>query len=883
MELSTDLISQFVRATNDDTKPTSKESTVYGTATEYNGEMWVKLDGSDQLVTPVEKTADVKEGERVTVRIKDHTAMITGNTSSPATRKEDFDGLSDDFDTLWDDFGKLKDAYNAKIDEYDEKTNGYDNEIDYYERILPDLRDDPDATIATYIDTEVLTADYIQTKILDADYIKAEIIDAEYVKAQIANVGYLTADSATIKNLEAKDANIENLVAKKATIEDLNATKAKIEDLEAENANINYATIDFANIGTAAMEKFYAGSGLIENVVVGDGVISGTLVGVTILGDYIAGNTILADKLVIKGDDGLYYKLNTSGVTLDTKANEYTRTSTELTSGLKTYVFKGSILDKAFTKSGEQVCLFTNDEGEEIVCCIVENTVDNSRSCYRVNVKTIDETTYVKTTSPWTFTYIKPVAVEDVYTTTGEQLYTFQKYEDRYCCKGTASDGSEVWYVVNVGGESSYVKTSSTWTFSSNVPTAMEGVYTTTGEQVYTFQKLETYFCCIIASTWYNVKVYPPHDEYSKTNREITGAFDGIPLEGIFTSTDEQVWMATGPSGNNTYWCEYESKWYRVNVKADAVTANHDSTNGIDGRIILADSITATQINVSDLVAFDATIGGFSISDDGYTWYHVDVEDETTYIKNSDTWSFSSTTPEPVDGAYTTTGEQVHSFRKLYYCCMVGSTWYHVDVEDGATYVKNTDTWTFSSTTPELVDGVFTTTGEQVYSFRKIEYCCKVKNLAGSIHSYAKDSAENTTRGIYFGNDGQMNIGDSKNYIRYIKGDDGTYRLNISADSISYALNGSQHSLADLASLGEYVAIGTYEGKPCIELGESDSDFKLIITNDRISFRQGATEPAYISDESLYIEKATIENELRFGKFVWKIRPSGNMGLIWEE
>ena len=85
MDLSNDLISQFVKITNDDKKKNS-ESTVYGTVVEYNGEMYVKIDGSD-LLTPVETTADFKPDERVTVMIKNHSATVTGNITSPATNE----------------------------------------------------------------------------------------------------------------------------------------------------------------------------------------------------------------------------------------------------------------------------------------------------------------------------------------------------------------------------------------------------------------------------------------------------------------------------------------------------------------------------------------------------------------------------------------------------------------------------------------------------------------------------------------------------------------------------------------------------------------------------------------------------------------------------
>lgn len=62
---------------------------------------------------------------------------------------------------------------------------------------------------------------------------------------------------------------------------------------------------------------------MIENVVVGDQQITGTLVGVTILGDSIKGGTVIADKLVIKGEDGLYYKLNTDGKTVEKEQTDY--------------------------------------------------------------------------------------------------------------------------------------------------------------------------------------------------------------------------------------------------------------------------------------------------------------------------------------------------------------------------------------------------------------------------------------------------------------------------------------------------------------------------------------------------------------------------------
>lgn len=91
-----------------------------------------------------------------------------------------------------------------------------------------------------------------------------------------------------------------------------------------------------------------------------------------------------------------------------------------------------------------------------------------------------------------------------------------------------------------------------------------------------------------------------------------------------------------------------------------------------------------------------------------------------------------------------------------------------------------------------------------------------------------------------------------------------------------------EQAVDDLGVFAEYIKITTYEGEPCIELGEGDSDFKLLITNTRIMFMEGSGVPAYINNQSLYIKKAVVEEELQQGGFVWKVRSNGNMGLIWK-
>lgn len=99
---------------------------------------------------------------------------------------------------------------------------------------------------------------------------------------------------------------------------------------------------------------------------------------------------------------------------------------------------------------------------------------------------------------------------------------------------------------------------------------------------------------------------------------------------------------------------------------------------------------------------------------------------------------------------------------------------------------------------------------------------------------------------------------------------------------VNTTVNALQQAVTDLGVLNDYVKIGVYESEPCIELGESDSDFKLLITNTRIMFMEGTGVPAYINNQSLYIKKAVVEEELQQGEFVWKARSNGNLGLIWK-
>lgn len=323
MELSYEIISQFAKVVNDNRgNNKGSETTVYGVVvSDGNGNKYVKLDGSDQL-TPLSDnerpsadstTANANIGDRVSVSIKDHTATVTGNISSPSVRTEDFNDLSSGVDRI--------SKFNTVLAERVQANAGY------IKKLQSDKAEIGDLTAATAKITELETK---KASIEDLKAAKAEIDDLKTKKldAEVANIKYATVENLKATNVKVgeisgQQAKFEETTTKKLTAIDGSIKKLDTDKLSAKDATIKYAQIDFANIGKAAIEHFYATSGIIKDLVIGDTSVTGKLVGVTIVGDLIEGGTVKADKLVIQGTDGLYYKLNTDGMKTTAEQTEY--------------------------------------------------------------------------------------------------------------------------------------------------------------------------------------------------------------------------------------------------------------------------------------------------------------------------------------------------------------------------------------------------------------------------------------------------------------------------------------------------------------------------------------------------------------------------------
>lgn len=292
-DLTRDVLKDFADIVIDESNK-DEEVTAYGTTVESDGVDYVKLDGSS-LLTPITTTTDIKPGERVLVLIKNHQAVIIGNSSNPSAGSQELNNLKE---TVNLDKATIKDlvannvtindslkANSARIDSL-EATN-----VEINGKLMADRADitrldtdklnadeadiryaKVDELRATSADVVKLNADYAKfkdasVKRLDANEASIQDLDAKKLSAEAADIKYLTIDNAKATYLQAGDFN-----AYKATVETLLAAKASVEELEANylkvaNAEATYAKITELDALTGSFNTLNADLAKVEELV----------------------------------------------------------------------------------------------------------------------------------------------------------------------------------------------------------------------------------------------------------------------------------------------------------------------------------------------------------------------------------------------------------------------------------------------------------------------------------------------------------------------------------------------------------------------------------------------------------------------------------------
>lgn len=329
MALSQDLVSQFAKLTKNEKQP-DNGTLLKGTYKKIDGEEYVKIDGSD-IWTPVKSTVDAETGERVTVLIKDHTATVNGNISSPSARTKSLDDLKDEVDEYGNTIQQLDNTIqqqgnsiiqiNNNLNQANNTINQHSNTINQQGNAIQQINntiveqgntiDSMNNTITQHGDSIDSMNNTITQHGNSINQMNNTIQQQGNIISQQGNT--IQQQGNTITEF-GSDITILNsaFVISQGRITGL--SQAVVDELVTNSLNSRYANIDFSNIQIAAIASLFSDSGIIEDLIVSQGKITGELVGVTIKGDLIEANTIAADKLVVRGDDGLYYKLNIDGL-----------------------------------------------------------------------------------------------------------------------------------------------------------------------------------------------------------------------------------------------------------------------------------------------------------------------------------------------------------------------------------------------------------------------------------------------------------------------------------------------------------------------------------------------------------------------------------------
>lgn len=868
MALSDELISQFVKNTKDE-QETKSESIVYGTTVEHEGATYVRIDGSE-LLTPIATTTNVTANERVTVMIKNHTATVTGNISSPAARMGDIEDQADAITAMEIAIAKKVDtetlnAETARIDTLvsenvtiKEHLTAAEGDIDILQTNILTVNEKLTARDA---DIENLKTTKLDASVAEITY--ATIASLEATDADIYNLNATYADfvETTTEKLNAAEADIQSLNVDKlsanaadlkyATIEQLKATNADVDNLEADVADIDTLIFgsatgtsihtSFANAVIAQLGDAQIKSAMIENVSASK-ITSGDIItnNVRVLSE--DGKLIISDE-TIQISDGNRIRVQIG----KDASNDYSINIWDADGNLM--FSEGGITDDAIKEA-----IIRNDMVSD-TANIAAHKLDIDSLFEEINdsEKTIKSTRIYLDDQAQTL----DVAFETV-TTDIEEIQN-----------GMSSQGTQI---TAIQGQIA----SKIW--QQDINTAVSEVNETTDNLSTQYEELVQEVDGLSATAASHTSILATKAD-SSTVTEVSNRVTSIEasLDG-FESTV-----------SNTYVTKTEFK--NLEVGGRNLVAGTDETREYVGNASGAtngykDVWTGKTIGIADgteyIVSFDAK---------------ADVAQTIRchfYSPNTTTSSLSSTgqSTESGDGVcdVTITTEWARYWVKWTQTpaetaknIIVGRNLTENDIYIRAVKFEagNTPTdWTPAPEDMATSDELDTLqSSAEMVEIRVSTTESLIQQLSDSIATLITDangeSLMTQTSGGWTFSTGQIqSIVDTTS--------ENLDALTNEVGSISSTVGILQQAVDDLGVLTDYVKITTYENEPCIELGETDSDFKLLITNTRIMFKEGTGVPAYLNNQSLFVKKAVIEEELEQGQFVWKARSNGNLGLMWK-
>ena len=837
MSLSKNLINQFVKVVNYEKKE-SKESTVNGTYKLIDGVKYVQIDGSD-IWTPVNSMVQADDGDRVKVSIKDHNATITGNITNPSAGSSSVQDLKDTVDEHGNTIKQINNSIEQQensiiqidnsikqventILQYDNTINQQNNKIQQFENTINQQNN----TIEQIGNNITQMGDDIEsinnTVIAQGNTITQHDNLIEQQGNIISQQGNIIVQQGT--TLETFNSQIK-IINSGFKIEDGVLTGLSdiiVEKLKTDSLDATYANIDFTNINYAAVKKIFTESGIIKDLVVEEGNITGELVGVTIKGDLIEANTLKADALVVKGENGLYYKLNVDAL------GETTASSDEkYQNGLDGSVIVADSITAEKISVSDLVAFDATIGGFNITENSIYSGVKDS-----VN----------NTTRGIYFNNNGEFAVGDA--------RNFMKY---------FYDGTDKVYKLQISAGSIIMGGSS--------------------------ENIEE----VISKTIKEVQIL-----YALSDSETTA-----PTEG---------WSTTAPE-----WQENKYMWQKTKITYVDETTDESSPTCIQG------AKGATGAPGKDGKGISSTVIEYQESSNGTTiptgtwsktipsvtagqflWTRTTIN----YTDGTEVYGYSVSQMGKT-GATGSAGKGIKSAVTTYQAAVDGVTIPTGDWDPSppattaekiylwsrtiTTYTDNTESIAYAvGATPE---GVKEELNENIQDTADIandaltkanEAYTEIDTLKATITNIVKDdngmvSVEQSASGGI-----QINMTQITNEINSMLDD---LKDKISTEEASDLRNDLNEAINNVESRTAYInAFQDEQGNPYIILGAEDSPFQVRITNTSIDFLQNGEVIAYANGQAFFNLRTVVQQDVQIGLgpgFIFKTRESGNMGLTY--
>ena len=866
MALSNELVSAFVEVTNDQTE-IKKESTVYGTVKLHDGTKYVMLDGSDML-TPISTTVDAEDGERVTVLIKDHTATVTGNTTSPAART----------DTVTD----LDEQVNGRIDNLD------------VEFITVDELEAEKAVIKEAIIEE-----------LDAEFITVDELEAEKAVIKEAIIEELDAEFITVDELEAEKAAIDQLYAKKAEVEVLEADVAEIDTLIFGSASGDVIQSSFSNAVVAQISDAQIKSAMIQSL---------TASKIT------AGDIVTNDVRVVSEDGKLLIADETIQISDETRVRVQIGKDASGDYSISIWDADGNLMfsEGGITDSAIKNAIIRNDMVSDDAN-ISAGKLDISSLFTEINnsTETINSTKIYLDDEAQT--------LDIAFKTMSSEV---DELSDDVTSQGTAISviqgqiNSKVW-LEDIRTEDEV---------NADLSELQMSVETLTTQYSELDQELDSISATVASHTTELTKKADTTTVTEVSNKVTEVEAD---LEGLRTSVT-QTYVTKDELENYSTTEEMQSA---IDQSANSITSTVSRTYAtkeevddieVGGRNLLLDTKAFGNLYAGAAELVDETYNDFAVryhlneaaaAVKAVEWNGIKIEKYEQQFTFSfwakGTGQIRSYMDVGADGGVVASQTVSSQGVETSNC--------YVIIDLSADWTRYWTTWTMASSgnlSKTNLVSVYTGAGSEVYICGpKLEIGNKATDWSPAPEDTdskvddAQDTADeangrldDTNDRVYIAESKIQQLSDSISML--VTDENGASLMTQTADGgwtfctaeTSNAINDLQQQMdelqnetgdvnatvtilqqtvTDMGETLEYVQIGTWEGEPCIELGESDSDFSLMITNTRILFRVGSSTPTRITTNGLVTQNIEIENELVQGYWTWKMRANGNYGFRW--